>query len=142
MSEEKIKLVLDTNTIISGLLWKGIEFELLQTIEQQKALLFLNADILMEIHRILHYERLKKYIILSELSPEQLIEKITALAHIISGNTPKTSLCRDKEDEKFITCAILSNAKYIITGDEDLLVIKQYKNIKIITTKEALELIM
>lgn len=51
---------------------------------------------------------------------------------------PKThiEISRDRDDDKFIECAKDANALYIVSGDKDLLVIKQYENIKIITAKE------
>ena len=51
---------------------------------------------------------------------------------------PKThvKISRDLDDDKFIECAKDADALYIVSGDKDLLVIKQYENIKIITAKE------
>ncbi|MDR2577261.1 MAG: putative toxin-antitoxin system toxin component, PIN family [Chitinispirillales bacterium] len=50
-------------------------------------------------------------------------------------------LCRDHTDNKFIECAITAGADCIITGNKDLLVLKEYNGIKIITAKEYLEIV-
>ena len=47
-------------------------------------------------------------------------------------------VCRDSKDSKFIECAVNANADYIVSGDKDLLVLKNYKKIKIIKTSEIL----
>ena len=45
-------------------------------------------------------------------------------------------ISRDPDDDKFIECAKDAGALYIVSGDKDLLVIKQYENIRIITAKD------
>lgn len=140
MSEHKIKLVLDTNTIISGLFWKGNEFQLLEKIEKGNAELFLTQDMLLEIGKVLHYPRLEKYVRSAGITPEVLLEKIISFSILLDAQEQVT-VCRDPEDDKVISCAIAANAQYIVTGDEDLLVLKKYKGIQIITTKEVLELL-
>lgn len=48
-------------------------------------------------------------------------------------------ICRDPDDNKFLECAKDSHALYIVSGDKDLLVIKKYENIQIVTAKEFCE---
>lgn len=45
-------------------------------------------------------------------------------------------VCRDSDDNKFIECAVDAKALYIVSGDNDLLDIKEYDGIRIITAKE------
>ena len=45
-------------------------------------------------------------------------------------------VCRDPDDDKFLECAIDAKAMYIVSGDNDLLVIGEYENIQIITAKD------
>ncbi len=141
MHEKTIRLVLDTNTIISGLLWRGYEFTLLESIEQGKAQFFLSKEIIQEIDEVLRCQRLEKFIKQAGLSVEELLQKIVSLTHIIAGQTEKITICRDPDDNKIIECAIIAKALYIITGDKDLLVLGQYKTVKFITTQEALKII-
>jgi putative PIN family toxin of toxin-antitoxin system len=48
---------------------------------------------------------------------------------------------RDKDDDKILQCGLEGNVDFIITGDKDLLVLNEYKNIKIIKPKDYLETI-
>ena len=48
-------------------------------------------------------------------------------------------ICRDSDDNKFLECAKDSHALYIVSGDKDLLIIKEYENIQIITAKDFCE---
>ena len=49
------------------------------------------------------------------------------------------NVSRDTDDNKILKCALEGNADFIITGDKDLLVLKEYKNIKIINPKGYLD---
>ena len=60
-------------------------------------------------------------------------------ANIVLSKT-SINLCRDKDDNKFIECAVDCDANYIITGDKDLLVLEKYNDIGIVTPKEFLDL--
>ncbi len=142
MSEARIKLVLDTNTIISGLLFRGNEFKLLEAIEAGKASLFMTKEILQEIDKVLHYERLEKYILKSGLSVERLLEKVISFSNIIFGHKTNVKICRDPTDNKFLECAEIADVRYLVSGDDDLLSLKKYEQIEIITTREALNLVL
>ena len=45
-------------------------------------------------------------------------------------------VCRDTDDNKFLECAVDSNSLFIVSGDKDLLIIKQYGSVEIITAKD------
>jgi len=75
---------------------------------------------------------------------EYIIQFINAVKEIacdvkLTGNIQ--NVCRDKDDDKIIECAVLSNADYIITGDDDLLTIKEFRNIRIITANEYVNIL-
>lgn len=135
-----LKLVLDTNTVISGLLWKGNEFELLQKIEEGKAQFFVNKKILAEIYQVLNYPRIGKYIHKYGLSVDKLFEKVNSLSNLVIGPKLKENVVKeDNKDNKFVECAINAKADTIVSGDEHLLKIKEYQGIKIMTTSEVLK---
>ena len=141
MLEHKIKFVLDTNTIITGLLWKGNEFQLLKHIEQEEAIFVLTNEIVAELEAVLHYPRLSKYIQQAGITVEELLAKICSMAILQLDPVEKVEVCRDRKDNKFISCVLAANADYIVSGDDDLLVLKEHKGIKILTTKQALEML-
>ena len=58
--------------------------------------------------------------------------------NIIEPRT-EVAVCRDPDDDKFIGCAVDSKALYIVSGDKDLLVIKEYEGIEIITAADFVE---
>lgn len=69
---------------------------------------------------------------------EDFIDILITYCHIIDV-TSKFDVVRDKKDNKIIECAFDGNADYIVTGDPDLLVLKEFKGIKIIKAKGFLD---
>lgn len=59
--------------------------------------------------------------------------------HLVQKTTTVT-VCRDPKDNKILETALEGNAQYIVTGDPDLLVLKQFQGIRIVEPREFLEL--
>ena len=59
---------------------------------------------------------------------------------MLSQNIPQ-NISRDKDDDKILQCAIDANVEFIITGDNDLLIIEEYNKIKILKPNEYLKII-
>ncbi|MBS3137713.1 putative toxin-antitoxin system toxin component, PIN family [Candidatus Woesearchaeota archaeon] len=132
-----IRIVLDTNIIISAFGWSGNEYNILQKVMNKELLLVLSPEILDEYKRILLLQRLE----FQEDEVEEFISALLEVAELIYPiyNKQSSIAIRDKDDIKFIICAIESKADYIITGDNDLLVIDKYNSIQIISSKNFLE---
>ncbi len=75
------------------------------------------------------------------LSPDQIMQKIVSLSHLVIAPKLDIKVCRDEKDNKFIECAVSANVDYIISGDEDLLVLKEYSRIPIVRTWRMLQLL-
>ena len=50
-------------------------------------------------------------------------------------------VCRDPDDDKFVSCAIDGQCYYIVSGDKDLLTLKEYSDVKIVTVSVFFELL-
>lgn len=136
-----LKLVFDTNTFISAFFWEGNESRLFEQIEKNKAKLFVTQEILREVEDVLHRSKFSKVLSGTDQTPEQIIQKIISVSHLVIGPKLNIHVCRDKKDDKFLECAVLAKANYIVSGDKDLLVIKQYKDVKIVQSSDMLRLL-
>lgn len=58
----------------------------------------------------------------------------------IIETTEKIAICRDEYDDMFIECAVACGAKFIVSGDDDLLVLAKFREIQIVTPKKYLEI--
>ena len=141
MSEMLLKLVLDTNTIVSAFFWEGNEVELFRKIEQGKAILYISGQILTEIEEVIKRPKFNEVMRKANLTPDQIIQKIVSLSHLVIAPKLNIQVCRDEKDNKFLECAENAKADYLISGDEDLLSLKEYNGIPIVRTWKILQLL-
>ncbi len=129
--EQRVKVVIDTVVFLRSLIKpRGYNSEAVKRIGEYE--LLVSEDILKEVLDVLHRSSLKK-----KYDPSGIIT-ISNILNILSDATlvkpsQRIEVCRDPHDNKFIECAIAAGADYIVSGDEDLLSIKEYKNTKIVS---------
>ena len=132
-----MKIVIDSNIFVSSFFWGGHPREVFERVINGLDELFINDEIKKEIFSVMSSSKFAVKI--SEIEDYiKIIEKYSI--NIELKDTPK-SISRDKDDDKILQCALDGNAEFIITGDNDLLVLKEYKTIKIIKPKNYLELV-
>jgi putative PIN family toxin of toxin-antitoxin system len=127
-----VKAVFDTNVLIAAFLTEGICAKLMIRAHRRDFDLVLCDGILQEFKRVLK----KKF----ATSPHETSEALTILSETtqeILGQTDSiTPICRDSDDDLILACARDAVVDYIVTGDEDLLVLKKYEGISIVNPKE------
>ncbi len=131
-----LRVVFDTNILLSAILYGGIPLELLNLWQKERAFeLIISPEILAELVAKLR----TKFGLPTNLVQEwrELLSRniIRVLPEYL------TQICRDDKDNKIIDTAISGNAHYIITGDEDLLTLKSYQRTKIIKARNFLDLL-
>ena len=126
--------VIDTNVFVSGVFWKGPPAQILEAWSQEKFKLILTSEILLEYERVLS-ELANKY---KFNNFERILDLVKLNAEIVSPVSFARPICRDKEDDKFLAAAIGGNAKFIATGDDDLLVLDGHQGLAIIKPKAFL----
>ena len=126
-----MKAVFDTNALIAAFLTEGLCSGLLLRARKHAFNLVLCDDIIGEFQGILT----KKF----KLSSSDISEITTIVTEAASEILHQTGsierICRDPNDDMVIACAVDSKADYIVTGDEDLLILKRYKDIVIINPR-------
>jgi len=135
-----MRLVLDTNTLLSAFLFSGNEAKLLEKIICGEVHAFISEDILEEFDRILDKPKLKR-MLESESTTKSSIESILFLEFLLMFPKERISACRDPADDMILECAVEAKADYIISGDEDLLILGEFRGIKIVRTKEILDIL-
>ena len=130
MSEQNaIKIVVDTNLWISFLLGKRLSL-LKDSILNSKAIIYFSQELYDEILRVLKYPHISKII------PENdFLELISHFKDKVRFVTPNYIFneCRDPKDNFLLDLAVSANADYLVTGDADLLDMKTFRKIKIIS---------
>lgn len=125
------KVVLDTNILISSLFWKGPSRHIVDLAIANKIRSISSPEILEELEAVLYedfpdipYERI-----------EEIIRDILSYSQLVVVDKITVKGLRDLKDTKIIACAISAKADYIVSGDKDLLDLKEYKGIKILNPR-------
>ena len=131
-----MKIVLDANIFISSFFWGGNPRIIVERVIAGIDQLFITNEILDEIADVItrpkfHADKDKIHYYINSI--EEVGNKITPKKQIKNGS-------RDESDNKYIECGITANADYIISGDIHLLELKEYGNIKIVTSKDYLRI--
>lgn len=129
-----MKIVIDTNVLISGVFFGGFPRKILSSIIGRMFTACATVEIIDEYEEIIQemIDRKQGHINKNILTP--LIRAMEIIEPISD-----VKISRDPDDDKFINCAKDARALYIVSGDKDLLVLEQYENIQIITAKEFCE---
>lgn len=136
-----MRAVLDTNVIISATLIRGgNEDRILRAWQRGAFELILSPQILEELARALFYERLRKFRWMTEEAVLTLLQSLAqGSLHVPGKVTVEAS--RDPEDDKFLAAALEARAEYVVTGDKDLLTLKAYKGVRLITPAQFLRVL-
>ena len=133
-----IRAVIDTNTLISALGWKeGNPRKVLELCILGKCRLMESLDLIKEVVSVISRHKL------NFIAVEEKNQFLVFLLQISSLVKPKEKINAVKEDSKdniVLECAVEAKADYIVSGDQHLLKLKEFKGIKIITAKEFLDL--
>jgi len=127
-----VKAVFDTNILIAAFLTEGICAKLMLRARRRDFDLILCDGILDEFKRVLK----KKF----ATSPHEISEALMILSEAaleIHGPIELIApICRNSDDDLILACARDTIADHVVTGDEDLLVLKNYEGISIVTPRE------
>ncbi|MBI4096315.1 MAG: putative toxin-antitoxin system toxin component, PIN family [Candidatus Levybacteria bacterium] len=127
MAANPIKVILDTNILISAIGFGGKPRKVLHLILDDKIEAVTSPILMAELEDVV-YKKFPKLAYNFSLIDPQIQDKFKIVK-------PKKSLlvARDNDDNRVLEAAFAGKCDYIITGDKDLLDLKNYKNIKIVT---------
>jgi predicted nucleic acid-binding protein len=132
----KIKAILDTNVLISGVFWKGPPFEILKAWQEQRFRLAISLPILEEYRRVL-----------DEFAKERQMLVSTPFSKLSSS--ARRSLSRSRFPSPFAAILMMTNswrpqllqAPYIVSGDKALLNVKFHHEVEVVRPSRFLKLL-
>ena len=129
------KVVLDTNVLISAIGWNAKPEECLELVFEGEVDAYATQSMIDEVSKVLEYDKFD----FSEKEKQKFLEILVSEFHFVESEE-NIEESQDSDDNKFLECAITADADYIISGDSDLLELKEYENITIIKPEKFLEL--
>jgi uncharacterized protein len=134
-----LKVTLDTNVLISGTFWEGEAYRIIQLIEQKKIQCHLSKEILAEYNRVMRSDEILEKVEEHHLKIRSAIIKIIEICLIAEPKIKVLAVDEDPDDDKILECALEGKTDYIITYDEHILKLKEFRGIKIVSPKEFLK---
>ena len=126
-----MKIVLDTNVLISGIYFSGQPGRILAAWHSRKLQLCVSLEILEEYLNVA--ERLaNRY---AGVEYEGILGLIVQNAELVQAANLPEPVSEDPDDDKFLACALASNTHIIVSGDNDLLKVSGYADIRVLTPK-------
>ncbi len=123
-----MRVVLDTNVLISGLLFSGPPSMIIQAWRNGKIEILVSPEILEEYYRVA--EELTSESPGVDLRP--VVDFLAARAKVIEASALSEPVCTDPDDDKFLACAIAGKAEVICSGDKALLKASDYRGVRVI----------
>lgn len=101
----------------------------------------MSQAIMEEVLRALSYPKVRKYI-RPGLDPELWFEDIVVLSHLVVADPEFRSASKDPDDDKYIAAATEGRAEFVVAGDSDLLDLKEYDGIRIVSPRVFLDILV
>jgi putative PIN family toxin of toxin-antitoxin system len=133
-----MRLVLDTNTAISGLLWGGAPGQVIDAAVGQRVVLCSTDPLLEELRGVLHRAKFAKQLAARDLVPMTLWSGYAALIIRVYPEAVPPTVLRDPADDQVLAAALGARAQAIVSGDLDLPELGSFRDIPIITATEAI----
>ena len=129
-----MRVVLDTNVLISAVVFGGKPRMILEAVFRGEATLFFSSHIIDELRGVL--ER-PKFGFPSEMI-QTILSELYAVGNFVAPSERIFQVQEDPDDNRILECAIEANANYIVSGDAHLLDLKHYQNVRIVSPDEYL----
>lgn len=137
-----MRLVLDTNVVLSALIWRGTPYRLLTAIrrEAEAMQLFSSEALLIELADVLNRPHLARPLAAIGRSPADVLADYAQAVEVVTPNHVP-SVARDPDDDQVLACALAAKADVIISGDDDLLSLSHFQGIPILAAAQAIKTI-
>ncbi|MFZ2656153.1 MAG: putative toxin-antitoxin system toxin component, PIN family [Victivallales bacterium] len=132
---KRLRIVLDTNVIISGILFGGIPRSIVDMLVSQRHDFFLSMPIIEEIREVLNRPKFG----FDNGNALLVVEELHSLCTIVKPAKAINFIIDDPADNKILECAVEADAEIIISGDSHLLSLGSYKGIKILSPRQFIQ---
>lgn len=133
-----MRVVLDTNVTISGLLWHGAPRQVIEAARNAVIELFTSPELLDELDDVLRRPKLASRLAQVGKTPANLIDEYLALITVVPAPPLSSAISADPDDDAVLACARSVQAAVIVSGDDDLLWLNKFEGIPILTAPKLL----
>ncbi len=134
-----MRIVLDTNVLVSALIKSGRPRELIFEIVRKKVQMITSEKILEEFIEVTEDPNIRRYV--SDGDVIEFLRVIGDVAHVIKVKSKFNVIKEDPDDDIVLRTAHDGRAEYIVSGDKHLLSLKKFRGTKIVTVRQMLNLL-
>lgn len=128
-----IRVVLDTNLVVSAILFGGVPGQVYDAGQQKKFRFLTSPDLIAELRRVLKYPKFAERFARISITPDEFVSSYIYGAEVVQPIYVPFESVRDPQDIPVLACSLGGKADYIVTGDNDLLTLKHYQDVLIVT---------
>jgi putative PIN family toxin of toxin-antitoxin system len=136
-----VRIVIDTNVLLSGLLWHGSPHTLLNQARDGTVDLMMSQILMDELAEVITRQKFAAILQRTSRTPKRILLELRTFAEMVAAPPLPQPVCRDPDDDAVLACALAAQADLIVSGDDDLLVLKQFQEIRIVTPTQAVKMI-
>lgn len=133
-----MRIVVDTNTAISGLLWPGPPRRIIDLIRARTHTLCLSLALIAELAEVIARPKFAQRLSDAGLSASALVQDYSRFAEIVEPAPLSQPVSRDPDDDVVLATALAANALLVVSGDRDLLDLGAFSGVRILNASEAL----
>ena len=130
-----MRVVADTNVLVSAFLWNGIPTRVIAAAELGRIQLYTSPALMKELEKALAYPKFTTNLRELDVTPKWLHTKYAELAHLIAAPPIPPVVKEDPDDDAVLACALAAQADYLVTGDSLLLRLVSYGRTRIVTPR-------
>ena len=137
-----MRVVLDANVLISAILSsEGHPAQIVSLWQEGRIELVVSEAVLGELDRVLHYPRIQERYRLPDELVHRFPELLRAGAILVQPDDELTVIDRDPTDNRYLECAVAGHAAYVVSGDDHLLAVGEYRGIRMLAPRDFLVLL-
>ena len=133
-----MRVVLDTNVVVSGLLWDGNPERLIEAAGDGSLILVTSETLIAELSGILDRAKFAAKLEQKNLTAAQIVARYRELAEVIEAAPIEEVRLRDPDDLTVLACAVAAKADAMVSGDDDVQNLGSYWGIPIFSPAECL----